>query len=666
MTTLLQEHGWMPSKEECGTPLWREVSMGDNMSNNLVQIPPGSTLAIDGNGLAYHLHSAAYSRYFSQVMATPPSNGICTCPKHVTADQVVRCLPQSMPLETLHEITKEFVTSLTSKGLKLKIFWDGDGRRFKAETSKKRFNQQSSKWNTLHQYCLFGTLPFRHPCQRNFTREFPLSRLLQQQVISSLRAMEIVTMVFCDEEADRFVAQESADDPDCFCVGLDSDFCLFPRTKYIPLTTLNAAAGSTLVTGCLITRQLLSEQLQLPSDDFIVELALMVGNDYIAHTGSRLDDIVETLRDKDENYRVTSKDKQLQRAIDFSRALYNFGDLSDFPFDETPTEEALNDEEEAIDDDDRPVMPKELDFSLAIVSQLDFNLVAVIQRMIQAYIHSTLSLGMVSQSQFDVWHSSMSSKQSQKQILSSVPLSRPNWIDIRAAYVFERCIHYIFSKNEDSLAISLSSPMQLFDWLSFNLLIAAKDKAYHTIQRNGNPQAQQTLPVAMKELRIEEEKTPQKQKEQKRDKLPIDEHEADILDAVARNRVTIIHGETGCGKSSRVPVILLRAPPPGDTAEVKMFVSQPRRIAAKSLVERVRSVEPDLKHKIALRMGHGVREYEGHGTQLWFVTTGYLVRLLANHPEKFADHSHLIIGKLSVRLSVCFSMTVRSENVCRI
>ena len=39
--------------------------------------------------------------------------------------------------------------------------------------------------------------------------------------------------------------------------------------------------------------------------------------------------------------------------------------------------------------------------------------------------------------------------------------------------------------------------------------------------------------------------------------LPIDEFKYEILEAVDKERVVIIHGETGCGKSSRLPAILL-------------------------------------------------------------------------------------------------------------
>ena len=96
--------------------------------------------------------------------------------------------------------------------------------------------------------------------------------------------------------------------------------------------------------------------------------------------------------------------------------------------------------------------------------------------------------------------------------------------------------------------------------------------------------------------------------------------------------------------------MLLNAPSPDPTQkQTKLFISQPRRIAAKALVERLRSVEPELKDHIALRMGHGVKEYENKQTRAWFVTTGYLVRLLANHPERFEDISVLIIDEVHER-----------------
>jgi len=37
-------------------------------------------------------------------------------------------------------------------------------------------------------------------------------------------------------------------------------------------------------------------------------------------------------------------------------------------------------------------------------------------------------------------------------------------------------------------------------------------------------------------------------------RLPVDDYKEEILRKVKKDRVVIIHGETGCGKSSRIPV----------------------------------------------------------------------------------------------------------------
>ena len=127
--------------------------------------------------------------------------------------------------------------------------------------------------------------------------------------------------------------------------------------------------------------------------------------------------------------------------------------------------------------------------------------------------------------------------------------------------------------------------------------------------------------------------------------LPIDAHADRIAAHVREHRVTVIHGETGCGKSSRVPLILLEAEP-----EAKMFVSQPRRIAARALCDRVRDTcgpahQPE---DIALRLGHGVRD-EAQDARIIFVTCGYLVRLVAHHPESLREHSHVIVDEVHER-----------------
>ena len=131
--------------------------------------------------------------------------------------------------------------------------------------------------------------------------------------------------------------------------------------------------------------------------------------------------------------------------------------------------------------------------------------------------------------------------------------------------------------------------------------------------------------------------------------LPADEHRAEILDRIRRFRVTIIQGETGCGKSSRVPLMLMQATP-----GAKMMCAQPRRIAVKGLHQRYE--QEGHGELVGMRMGGGIR-VEGRRTRMWLVTTGYLVRLASGNPGAFRDHTHLIIDE-------CHERTLDSDVLC--
>ena len=76
-----------------------------------------------------------------------------------------------------------------------------------------------------------------------------------------------------------------------------------------------------------------------------------------------------------------------------------------------------------------------------------------------------------------------------------------------------------------------------------------------------------------------------------------------------------------------------------------MKVSQPRRVAASSLMERVRLTLTD---RVGLRMGPMVRD-ESPDTVIFYITTGYLVKLAAHHLETFNNHTHLIVDEVHGR-----------------
>lgn len=559
MTKLLREQGCFPSNSSsCTQSLWRDSSnfLEDASLHEVVRIPPHSTLALDGNGLAYYLHNVAYSRYFAQVTggsAVQTTNGGCCCStRGLSETQVTRLLPQYMPLDILEDVTKEFVQSLQNQHMKLDVYWDGEGRRFKAATTAHRRETRDTEWSRLKQYSLYGIFPpskNKKLCRRDWLYNLPMSRLLLHQVRHVLLQYPSVSMIQCAEEADSEVAKASASDPNCYCVGLDSDYCLFSDIRYVPLNTLDASGS--VVTAVVLTRASIAEHLDLPTEESMVEFAILLGNDYVENTkesqldfcASNLDDVLDHVRQQDADYRVTSKVLEVQRAIDFTRALYEFQDLSDFPLDDEedePSFEVLEDESESTTrvkltaaDFNRPALPAGLNMSLADPKPFDFSVSGVVSRTVQALLDDFEEdeYSLVRQKHLDAFLKIAVRLQESPIIrLEDDEIVRPQWEDIMAAYILERLIGTVLRLNPSSPLARISNPAKLFDHALFHSLMAA--------DRTNSADAKVSTPPAITK-KVEEPE------EAGRAVLPIDEHEAEILDAVENQRVTIIHGETG-------------------------------------------------------------------------------------------------------------------------
>ena len=73
------------------------------------------------------------------------------------------------------------------------------------------------------------------------------------------------------------------------------------------------------------------------------------------------------------------------------------------------------------------------------------------------------------------------------------------------------------------------------------------------------------------------------------EKLPICKHRPEIIRTVNENSVTIITAPTGSGKSTRVPQYLMDNEYYNEQRHFKIVVTQPRRVAAMSLTQRVLS-----------------------------------------------------------------------------
>lgn len=69
-------------------------------------------------------------------------------------------------------------------------------------------------------------------------------------------------------------------------------------------------------------------------------------------------------------------------------------------------------------------------------------------------------------------------------------------------------------------------------------------------------------------------------------KLPITEYRQTIIDMINKNRVVVIAGDTGSGKTTQVPQYILEDHCARNEA-CRIICTQPRRIAAVSMADRV-------------------------------------------------------------------------------
>lgn len=90
--------------------------------------------------------------------------------------------------------------------------------------------------------------------------------------------------------------------------------------------------------------------------------------------------------------------------------------------------------------------------------------------------------------------------------------------------------------------------------------------------------------------------------------LPVDAHRQRVVSAVQSSRVVVIAGETGCGKTTRIPRFLLEeSVTGGEGAECNILVTQPRRISAVSVAHRVgHEMGSALKHTVGYQVDTGL------------------------------------------------------------
>ncbi len=136
-----------------------------------------------------------------------------------------------------------------------------------------------------------------------------------------------------------------------------------------------------------------------------------------------------------------------------------------------------------------------------------------------------------------------------------------------------------------------------------------------------------------------------------RQSLPIANHRQEILDLVENNQIFVLSGETGCGKSTQVPAYILEHCM-SQGRNCKIYVTEPRRISAISLAERVSEELGEPRKSVGSNdslVGYAIRleSNVGKNARLVYATTGIVLRMLEG--TAFNEITHVIIDEVHER-----------------
>ncbi|XP_074599878.1 tudor domain containing 9 protein spindle E [Brevipalpus obovatus] len=128
--------------------------------------------------------------------------------------------------------------------------------------------------------------------------------------------------------------------------------------------------------------------------------------------------------------------------------------------------------------------------------------------------------------------------------------------------------------------------------------------------------------------------------------LPIAKKKKHIINQILSNRVVIIEGKTGCGKTTQVPQYIMDDCY-GRERNFNIVVTQPRRIAAKSVAQRVCN---ERNWTLGQIVGYqiGMDKTCAEDTRLLYVTTGVLLQKLLT-TKTIDNYSHIIIDEVHER-----------------
>ncbi|CAG7853684.1 DExH-box ATP-dependent RNA helicase DExH1 {ECO:0000305} {ECO:0000305} [Serendipita indica DSM 11827] len=152
--------------------------------------------------------------------------------------------------------------------------------------------------------------------------------------------------------------------------------------------------------------------------------------------------------------------------------------------------------------------------------------------------------------------------------------------------------------------------------------------------------------VVLKEFTELKRRPAYQEMETQRKRLPAWEFKNELVETIRKNQVTIVVGETGCGKTTQLPQFILDEEiesKRGSSASI--IITQPRRVSVLGVSSRVSTERTDDGSVgYAIRGESRVRP----STKLLFCTTGVLLRRLAGEDD-LENVTHVVVDEVHER-----------------
>ena len=134
--------------------------------------------------------------------------------------------------------------------------------------------------------------------------------------------------------------------------------------------------------------------------------------------------------------------------------------------------------------------------------------------------------------------------------------------------------------------------------------------------------------------------------------LPMFEFCDELKQLVSAHRVVSVDAATGSGKSTLVPLCLAQQCL-SEGRGARIVVTQPRRIAAKGLAQRVsQQVGKGVGQLVGYRVGGHDKMDNAQVVVVVYVTVGHFLEALVHNPAHLDSYSHVVLDEVHERHSL--------------